>query len=300
MEKVVAVEKPESDSKFGISFKHVTWIIIGLKLIVISYFAYKIFLGIQSNALQFGELFFWFILVGFVAQLIDGALGMAYGASCTSLLLWLGIPAKLASASVHTSEIFTTGVSGLSHIRFDNIDKKLFFQIVITGSIGAVIGAFLIAGVFNGDLIKPYISAYLLCLGLYLVYKAFRKKVVKEKKIRNAPLLAFFGGLLDAIGGGGWGPIVTSNLLTQGKSPRYAIGTVNTAEFFVTYFATAVFIFVLGVQHLDIVLGLIIGGVIAAPLGAYIASRINQKLLLILVGSLVVLTSAWGVISFWL
>ncbi|WP_140937366.1 sulfite exporter TauE/SafE family protein [Sphingobacterium lumbrici] len=285
--------------KDKVTLKHVGWIIISLKILVLLYFINLVIEGLQSNAFQFGTMFFWFIVVGFVAQLIDGALGMAYGVSCTSLLLWFGIPPKFASASVHTSEIFTTGVSGLSHIRFKNIDKKLFFQIVITGSIGAVIGAYLLADMLDGNIIKPYISVYLLGLGLYLLFKAFKKKSNAGKKIKNASVLAFLGGLLDAIGGGGWGPIVTSNLLSQGKSPRESIGTVNTAEFFVTYFATAVFIFVLGVQHLEIVLGLIIGGVIAAPVGAYVASRVNQRILLVLVGLLVVLTSSWGIFQVW-
>lgn len=299
MEKAIAILRLNKiGSKVGL--KHVGWLIILLKLIVAAYFIYLLVEGFRVGAFEFGQSFFWFILAGFIAQLIDGALGMAYGASCTSLLLWFGIPPKFASASVHTAEIFTTGVSGLSHIRFANIDKKLFFQIVITGSIGAVIGAYLIADLFNGDAVKPFVSFYLLLLGGYLLFKGIKHKTIKPKKVKRAPLLAFFGGLLDAIGGGGWGPIVTSNLLSRGKSPRYTVGTVNTAEFFVTYFATAVFIFLLGVQHMEIVLGLIIGGVAAAPLGAYVASRINARVLLILVGILVVLMSAWGVISFWL
>lgn len=283
-----------------ISLRHIGWLIVVLKLFITCYFVYLLVQGFRDNAFSFDINFFWFVVAGFVAQLIDGALGMAYGVSCTSLLLWFGIPPRFASAAVHTSEIFTTGVSGLSHIRFDNIDKKLFFQIVITGSIGAVLGAYLLSGIFDGHMIKPYISLYLLGLGVYLLFKALKKQLQKDKPIKNASLLAFAGGLLDAIGGGGWGPIVTSNLLSQGKSPRQAIGTVNTAEFFVTYFATSVFIFVLGVQHLDIVLGLIIGGVLAAPIGAYVASRINQRLLLIVVGILVVLTSGWGIYQFWL
>lgn len=295
MEKAIAILKLDQ-VRNKVTLKHVGWAIVALKLAIATYFGYLLIVGLQSGAFEFGERFLWFILAGFVAQLIDGALGMAYGVSCTSLLLWLGIPPKFASASVHTSEIFTTGVSGLSHIRFDNIDKKLFFQIVVTGSIGAIIGAYFISGFIDGDVVKPFISFYLLLLGVYLLFKAFKKKQDGEvKKLKRTPLLAFAGGLLDAIGGGGWGPIVTSNLLSRGKSPRHTIGTVNTAEFFVTYFATAVFIFVLGVQHLEIVLGLVIGGVIAAPIGAYVASRINQKALLVMVGVLVVLTSAWGI-----
>ncbi len=299
MEKAIALLRL-NQIKGKITLKHVGWLMILLKAVIAGYFIYLIVEGVRVNAFEFGEKFLWFILAGFIAQLIDGALGMAYGVSCTSLLLWVGIPPKFASASVHTSEIFTTGVSGLSHIRFDNIDKKLFFQIVITGVIGAVLGAYLIADFFDGAAVKPFISLYLLFLGGYLIYKAFKKKQVEKKEVKRAPLLAFVGGLLDAIGGGGWGPIVTSNLLSQGKSPRYTIGTVNTAEFFVTYFATIVFIFILGVQHLEIVLGLIIGGVVAAPIGAYIASRINQRLLLSIVGIVVVLMSSWGIISFWL
>ncbi|MFT4202412.1 MAG: sulfite exporter TauE/SafE family protein [Chitinophagaceae bacterium] len=276
-----------------IQLKHIAWVIVLLKVLIVVYFVFLLIRGYEAGTLRFGWTFLEFVLIGFIAEVVDGALGMAYGVSCTSLLMNFGIPAKLATASVHTSEIFTTGVSGLSHIRFDNIDKKLFFQIVITGVIGSSIGAYLISDFFDGKLVKPFVAFYLLVLGFYILSKAFRKKDAgAEKEVKHAALLAFFGGLLDAVGGGGWGPIVTTNLLSQGKSPRHAIGTVNTAEFFVTYFATAIFIFILGVQHLQIVLGLIVGGVVAAPLGAYIASRINQKLLLVLVGILVILTSS--------
>lgn len=282
------------------SFSYVVWLIIAMKVVIVCYFVFWLATGDRNNGIQLDSTFFLFILAGFVAQIIDGALGMAYGVSCTSLLLSLGVPVKFASASVHTAEIFTTGVSGLSHIHFKNIDKKLFFKIVVTGAIGAMAGAYLLSDIFNGDVLKPYISAYLLILGLYILSKAFKKKQEQKPKTKYASVLAFFGGLFDAIGGGGWGPIVTSNLLSRGHSPRHTIGTVNTAEFFVTYFATVIFVFVLGIQHLDIVLALVIGGAIAAPFGAYLASKINQRLLLILVGILIVLTSGWGIINAWL
>lgn len=278
-------------------FSPIVGFILVLKIIIIGYFVYLLKGAIETNAINFDSTFFFFILAGFVAQLIDGALGMAYGVSCTTLLLSLGIPPKLASASVHTSEIFTTGVSGLSHIRFNNLDKKLFYKIVFTGVIGASLGAYLLADLLDGSLVKPYISVYLVFLGGYLVYKAIRRKSDAKPKTKYAPVLALFGGLFDAIGGGGWGPIVTSNLLSQGHNPRKTIGTVNTAEFFVTYFATVVFIFILGVQHLDIVLGLVIGGVISAPVGAYVASKVNPKILMILVGVLVVITSTYSLLS---
>jgi uncharacterized membrane protein YfcA len=278
-------------------FSPIVGIILTLKIVIITYFGYLLIEAVQNNTVNFDNTFLLFIVAGFFAQLIDGALGMAYGVSCTTLLLSLGISPKLASASVHTSEIFTTGVSGLSHIKFNNLDKKLFFKIVFTGVLGASLGAYLLSDVLDGGLIKPYISGYLILLGGYLIFKAIRKKVDAKPKTKYAPFLALFGGLFDAIGGGGWGPIVTSNLLSQGHNPRKTIGTVNTAEFFVTYFATIVFIFVLGVQHLDIVLGLVIGGVIAAPIGAYVASKVNPKALLILVGVLVILTSTWSLVN---
>jgi len=292
-----AIEIPAVANKKKI-LSPIVGLILLLKVVIISYFGYLITQAIQNNTVDFDSTFFLFILAGFFAQLIDGALGMAYGVSCTTLLLSLGIPPKLASASVHTSEIFTTGVSGLSHIRFNNLDKKLFYKIVFTGVFGAGLGAYLLSDVLDGGVIKPYISGYLILLGGYLIFKAIRKKGDAKPKTKYVPFLALFGGLFDAIGGGGWGPIVTSNLLSQGHNPRKTIGTVNTAEFFVTYFATIVFIFILGVQHLDIVLGLVIGGVIAAPIGAYVASKVNPKALLILVGVLVVLTSAYSLFSF--
>jgi uncharacterized membrane protein YfcA len=253
---------------------------------------YLLILEFQLDNLHFNSTFIIFIFVGFVAQIIDGALGMAYGVSCTTLLLNFGIPAKLASASVHTSEIFTTGVSGLSHIKFKNIDKKLFFKLVVTGTLGAVLGAYLLADFFEGKIVKPFVSIYLLIIGFYILYKGV-KNIKQNDHIKQAPLLALIGGFLDAIGGGGWGPIVTSNLLSQGKNPREAIGTVNTAEFFVTYFATIVFIIILGVKHWQIILGLILGGVLAAPLGAYIASKINKRILMLLVGLLIIITSSY-------
>jgi uncharacterized membrane protein YfcA len=280
-----------------VTFRQIAITMLALKIIILGYFAYLLVGELYAGTLLFDSTFFIFMGVGFIAQMIDGALGMAYGVSCTTLLINFGIPPGLASASVHTSEIFTTGISGLSHIKFKNIDKALFFKIVITGTLGAVIGAYLISDYFDGNVIKPYISAYLILLGSYIIYKGFANKVAKDKAVKGAPLLALFGGFLDTIGGGGWGPIVTSNLLSQGKDPREAIGTVNTAEFFVTYFATVIFVFILGVKHWQIILGLIAGGALAAPFGAYIASRINKRVLFLLVGTLIILTSGYTLFS---
>jgi uncharacterized membrane protein YfcA len=239
--------------------------------------------------------FLLFVLAGFMAQMIDGTLGMAYGVSCSTLLLNLGVPPKVTSAAVHTAEVFTTGVSGLSHIRFRNLDKALFFRIVFFGVLGAVIGAYLISEVLDGGLIKPYIAGYLLILGLVILFKAIRNKQKNSQVVKRAGLLALAGGFFDSIGGGGWGPIVTSNIINQGKDPRKTIGTVNTAEFFVTFSSTSVFMLLVGVDSWKVILGLILGGVIAAPLGAYFAAKVNKRTLMILIGIVISLTSGYTI-----
>lgn len=293
--------RPQVNVFDSLSLRNIGHAIIGLKAIAISIMAYLLFQEVQSGTTLFDENFKWFILAGFLAQIIDGALGMAYGVSCTTLLLHFGLPPSIASASVHTSEIFTTGVSGLSHLRFKNIDKPLFFKIIFTGVLGAVAGAYLISEIFDGATIKPVIALYLLVLGGMILFRGIGNKASNTKKIRNVRGLAFVGGLLDACGGGGWGPIVTSNLIHQGSDPRTTIGTVNTAEFFVTFFATAIFIFILGIQFWQIVLGLILGGTLAAPIGAYMVSRIPKRTLMIFVGLLIIATSCFTIAKtmFW-
>ena len=193
------------------------------------------------------------------------------------MLLSMGLPPAVATASVHTAEVFTTGVSGLSHIYMRNIDKRLFFRLVFTGVVGAVIGAFLISNILDGKMIKPYISAYLIILGIYILIKSFRKIPSQPSNWKYAPYLGFVGAFFDAIGGGGWGPIVSTNLIDKGRSPKEVIGTVNTAEFFVTFFSTGVFIFFLGIDTWKPVLALIIGGVIAAPIGAISCASSHLK-----------------------
>lgn len=283
-----------------LKLKHISIIIVSLKLLLISVVVYNYLPNASVVDLTFNDTFFWFILAGFLAQMVDGALGMAYGVTSTSVLLSFGLSPKLASAAVHTSEVFTTGVSGLSHIRFGNIDKKLFLKLVIPGVISASIGAFLLGSVIDGNVIKPYINVYLLILGLMILAKAFKKSIEPKENTKNAPVLALFGGFLDSIGGGGWGPIVTSNLIRQGNTPNIVIGTVNTVEFFVTFFSAGILIYFTGIHSWQIILGLIIGGTLAAPLGAYLAKKISRKLLFILVGVMIVITSSyslWQVLS---
>ena len=279
-----------------ISLKYVAGLMLLLKSSLIGFLVWKIVTSPNElQSLHFDKEFLLFVGAGFLAQIIDGALGMAYGVSCSTMLLGIGVPPAIASASVHTAEVFTTGVSGLSHIVMRNIDKRLFFRLVFTGIIGAIIGAYLISKILDGKIVKPYIAAYLLLLGIYILIKSFRTINAKKSNWKYAPLLGFIGAFFDSIGGGGWGPIVTSNLIDKGNSPKEVIGTVNTAEFFVTFFSTGVFIFFIGVDAWKTVLALIIGGVIAAPIGAYLIRFLSPKTIMRLVGVLIITTSTYTI-----
>ena len=232
-----------------------------------------------------------FVVVGFFAQMIDGALGMAYGVSSNTLLLTMGVPPAIASASVHMAEVVTTGISGIAHWRLGNVDKTLFKRLIIPGVIGGVVGAYLLAKL-NGDVIKPYISAYLLIMGVIIVWKAIRHTPSEGKVTTHIEPLGLVGGFCDAIGGGGWGPIVTTTLVARGHHPRFSIGSVNTSEFFVTLSQSIVFILTLGFMDTwRIILGLLIGGAIAAPLAAHLVRRLPTRTLMGAVGVLIVVVS---------
>lgn len=232
--------------------------------------------------------FLLYLLVGFSAQLIDGALGMAYGLSSSAFLMSVGVPPAIASASVHLAEVFTTGASGLSHWRFGNVNKQLFLRLAIPGMLGAGVGAFLLS-YFDGKILKPYIAAYLLIMGIYIFAKAIRKKTETKKEVKGAGFIALFGGFVDSFCGGGWGSVVTGTIIGRGGCPRETIGTTNAAEFLVAFTASAVFAKFVGVDSWQVVLGLILGGIVAAPFGAFILNKINMKTALMLVGTLIIL-----------
>ncbi len=234
-----------------------------------------------------------FIAVGFAAQMVDGALGMAFGVISNTLLLSLGVPPAAASAGVHTVETFTTAVSGISHAVHKNVNWKLFLRIAVPGVIGGALGAYVLSNIDAGTA-KPFILAYLTAIGFYLLWRS-RHYPPKEKSPKIVEPLGLAGGFLDAAGGGGWGPVVTSNLLVQGAAPRTTIGTVNTAEFFVTSTISATFITQLGWGAFTLAtVGLLIGGVIAAPFGALLAKRVEPKTLMLLVGVVLTLTSVYN------
>ena len=234
-----------------------------------------------------------FIAVGFAAQMVDGALGMAFGVISNTLLLSLGVSPAAASAGVHTVETFTTAVSGISHALHRNVNWKLFLRLMIPGVIGGALGAYVLSNI-HASTAKPYILAYLTAIGLYLLWRS-RHYPPKERTPTIVEPLGLVGGFLDAAGGGGWGPVVTSNLLVQGASPRTTIGTVNTAEFFLTATISATFITQLGLEAFTLAtVGLLIGGVIAAPFGALLAKRVEPKMLMLLVGLVLTATSLYN------
>jgi uncharacterized membrane protein YfcA len=235
-----------------------------------------------------------FIGVGFAAQIVDGALGMAFGVISNTLLISLGVPPAAASAGVHTVETFTTCVSGISHIAHRNVDWKLLARLAIPGMIGAIIGAYLLTHI-DGATAKPFVLGYLTLIGLFLTWRGVRYPP-QHKPPRVIAPLGLAGGFLDAAGGGGWGPVVTGNLLAQGAEPRKTIGTVNTSEFLVTLTSAATFIFALGwAAFTAATVGLLIGGILAAPLGAWLVKRAPAKPLLVAVGILLTITSLYGV-----
>ena len=234
-----------------------------------------------------------FVLIGFAAQLVDGALGMAFGQISSTILVSMGVPPAAASAGVHTAETFTTAVSGISHVAHRNVDWNLFFRLVIPGMIGGVLGAYVLT-TLDASTARPLVLAYLTALGLYLFYRGVMHRHT-EKRPKVVSPLGLVGGFLDAAGGGGWGGIVTSNLLVQGGNPRKTVGTVNTAEFFITATISATFIAALGWEAFTVATtGLLIGGVIAAPFGAWIAKRVQPDTLLTFVGALLTAVSLYG------
>ncbi len=240
-----------------------------------------------------------FIAIGFAAQMVDGALGMAFGVITNTLMVGLlGVPPALASQRVHLVECFTTATSGLSHLLHRNIDKKLFFRLLIPGMIGGLLGTYVLTSI-DGDTIKPVVLVYLAGVGLWLLVRGLLYPP-KLKDAKHVAPLGLVGGFLDAAGGGGWGPVVTSNLLIQGAEPRKVVGTVNSVEFFLTLTISASFIYHIGIEDLAApVIGLIIGGIMAAPLGGWAVKHLSPKLMLIMVGIALTITSAYGIWTAW-
>ena len=240
--------------------------------------------------------FVLFVVVGFAAQMVDGAVGMAYGVSATSVMLSFGIPPATASASVHAAEVFTTGISGFSHWRFGNVQWSVVWRLAIPGMVGGALGAYVLT-TLPVDFIKPLVTAYLFLMGLLILARAAWAKLSSGEWPSWLVPLGFGGGFLDAVGGGGWGPMVASTLLGRGMKARYTIGSVNAAEFFVTLVVSITFLATIGLELWPMIAGLILGGAVAAPLAAYVAKTIPDRPLMFMVGVIVILLSIRGLLQ---
>jgi len=232
------------------------------------------------------EQFWTILLIGFAAQMVDGALGMAYGLTASSFLLAAGLPPVQVSATVHMAETVTTGASAVSHHRFGNVDRELFKRLVIPAVIGAALGAYLLS-VLPGKAFKPWIASYILLMGLMVFLKAFTR-VPPMRVAGKVRSLGFFGALIDAMGGGGWGAIVASTLLARGNEARFTVGTVNAVEFFVTLSSSLVFLVTVGLGLWKVVLPLALGGLLAAPFAAWTCKRVPHKPMLAIVGLVII------------
>jgi uncharacterized membrane protein YfcA len=241
------------------------------------------------------ETFLICILCGFLAQMVDGTLGMAYGVSASTLLQTMGQPPAMASFCTHTAEIFTTLASGISHFAMKNIDRTLFLRLIVPGVIGGIAGAYLLTGA-DGSVIAPLVSGYLVVMGCVIFAKAFRKQKRQPRKIGKVVYpLALIGGFSDSIGGGGWGPVVTSTLVAADCDVRKTVGSVNAAEFFVTLAESAAFFVTIGSlgDALPAAAGLIVGGIAASPIAAWLCRKVPVRPLIAVVGAVIVLLNGW-------
>lgn len=269
---------------FGITLL-VTFILSFFSIEEINESAANLYNSIDTN-------FLIMLLAGFMAQLVDGALGMGYGLTSATILLSSGASLPAISGSIHTAEVFASGASGYSHYKFGNVNKKLFKALVIPGVIGAVAGAILLSvyGDIYAGWMRPLLACYTLFLGIKIILNAFRKQQQK-KKFKRHGMLAGAGGFFDSVGGGGWGPIVTTTLISNGRNPKYVIGSVSLTEFFVTLSSAFSFFLMMGVSHWQVIIALIIGSTIAAPLAAKLSGRLPRKTSFILLGTLVIIWS---------
>ena len=263
-------------------------LLLGLASILI--YNYHTLFSVEKLVAGINQDFFIYLAIGIMAQLVDGTLGMGYGATSTSFLMSVGVSPAISSTGVHVAEMFTTGASAISHYKFKNINKRLVTYLLIPGVIGSVIGAYLLADVIDGKVIKPFIAVYMIVLAIMIIIKGLRNNNVK-KKTKNLGILAIFGGFMDAVGGGGWGPIVTSTLIGRGRDPRYTIGSVNAAEFAVSFASGITFLVFQGINGWQVIAGLIVGGVVAAPFAAFFVNKVPRKTMTIVVGILIITLS---------
>lgn len=304
MEKTDTKMKEEilSTDELKSSRKNVNKYFLGVViLLVMATAAYFIYPYLEAAAIvemlnKDHHLFYWMLLAGFLAELVAGSMGMGYGVMCTTILLILNVPPPVISASIHSAEAFTTAAGSVSHYKLGNVNKKLTKLLAIPAILGAIIGALMLTyvGEKYAKMTKPFLAAYTLYLGVRILQNAFRKKDTKENKKRkktNIPVLGLIGGFIDSFGGGGWGPLVNGTFIRNGRTPRYVIGSSTVAKFILTVASAVTFVFTVGIQHWNIVVGLLIGGVVTAPFSAMLTSKLKIKKMFIVVGSLVIIMS---------
>lgn len=240
-------------------------------------------------------IFYWMMLVGFLAEIVAGSMGMGYGVICTTTLLFLNIPPHIVSASIHSAESFTTAAGSISHIKLKNVSKSLVKKLAVPAIIGAIIGALCLTyvGEYYSKITKTIIAFYTLYLGFQILSNAFKPKQKKSlKKTTNLTRLGLIGGFIDSFAGGGWGPLVTGTLIKNSFTPRFAVGSSTVAKFILTLTAAITFIFTLGIQHWNIILGLLAGGIVTAPFSAMLTSKLPVKGMFIVIGILVIIMSS--------
>ena len=239
-------------------------------------------------------IFYWMLLVGFLAEIVAGSMGMGYGVICTTTLLFLNIPPHIVSASIHSAESFTTAAGSVSHIKLKNVSKSLVKKLAIPAVIGAVLGALALTylGEYYSKITKSVIAFYTLYLGIQILSNAFKPKQSKAlKRKTNLVRLGAIGGFIDSFAGGGWGPLVTGTLIKNAFTPRFAVGSSTVAKFILTLTAAITFFFTLGIQHWNIILGLLIGGIVTAPFSAMLTAKLPVKKMFVIIGTLVILMS---------
>jgi uncharacterized protein len=306
-----ALALPPVEYEVTHAFEHpvlriLSFVVIGVLVALVMYLCYRLFSGTGDQSgfdlieqTLHDPLFWSAVAVGLLAQAIDGALGMAYGITASSFLLAAGAPPAMASGATHLAEVFTTGISGVSHLRLGNVSQRLFWSLLAPGILGAIVGVYILGNV-DSAILKPIVSVYLLLMGIYVFAKAFRRIAARrEVSARKVVPLAFAGGLMDTTGGGGWGPIVTTSLVGAGNDPRTTIGTVNFAEFFLTVTVAASFLSILPATVWVLVAGLALGGLVAAPFAATMTRYLKPKVLLMLVGGLITTISIFNLYRAW-
>lgn len=298
-----SVEK-KPDKKFAEKWKAIIWSTVFIVAAITLTLIWLYTPAFRSYVENLGPTFYYFLAAGFVFAMIDGAIGMSYGVTSTTFAVSvMGIPPASASTAVHLSEILSNAIAGWMHYRMRNVNMRLFWHIVIAGSIGAVLGAYLLSSLEHySAYTKPVVSVYTLILGSVILSKAIRfgkkGKQKRGKRLKNVRPLGFFGGFIDAVGGGGWGSIVLSSLIAGGRNPRTSLGTVKMSRFFIAMLSSLTFVTMLNTIHWEAIGGLIIGSAVASPIATKVSSKISVKTIMLAVGVIVILVSMKSIYTF--